>query len=945
MGRLKDAGIDLSVGSKGDSHDDALAETIIGLYETELIRREGPWRNLEDVELATLEWVSWFTGKRPWQLLPFPCPEAAPREPEENLLRLNAGADHIVYSPVMDADRYSRLKRIFFEASSREVDEREAFIDEACRDDPELRSQVHDLLQTAGPLTPHLARSDLPSVEAIGAGDRIGPYNLLEKIGEGGMGTVWRARQETPVRREVAVKLLRAGIETADALARFEAERQALALMDHPCIAKVYEAGTTKGGRPFFAMEYIRGEPITEYCDRRRLTLRERLALFLRTCDGVRHAHQKAIIHRDLKPSNILVTVLDDLAVPKIIDFGVAKAMAHRLTDRTMVTYLGQLIGTPEYMSPEQAEMGGADVDTRTDVYALGVILYELLSGSLPFDSKTLREGGFEGVRRLIREVDPLRPSERLGSMGQQQTDHVAAARATEPVMLLGAVRGDLDWIVMKALEKDPVRRYESPSQLAADIQRHLEDEPVVARPPSTAYRMSKFLRRHRVTVSVAALVVGLLVVFAVTMAFQAARIARERDRANVQTAVARETTDFLVDLFRVADPAESRGEEVTARELLDRGSARLYDEIQDPAVRAELTGEIGLIYQNLGHYPEAGRLLGDAAALHAETFGPDDPRTLAALDDLAGLEDDAGRFAVAESLYLAVLDGWRRIGGEEDERYLDTRHGLALVHKSQDRMEEAEEGFQSVLETLRRLGREDEPAALAALANLATVHLRTGKPGEAEPLLKEVLARRRRLLGDDHPSTLGTMARLGSLYREIGRHDEAVEILRETANAQRRVLGTRHPDYSITLEYLANVHAARENWEEAAGAYTAILELRRDELGPEHPNTLISMHNLSSALAMTGRRAEAESLATLTWETRRRVIGESHEHTLGTLYSLSVLAAMREDREEAVEWLGEAVRLGYARPSILTNEEFKRFRGDPEFEALREEVRRRLED
>ena len=844
----------------------------------------------------------------------------------------------------MDADRYSLFKRLFFEATSMSVEEREAFLDRECGNDLELRSQVLELLQTVGPQTLHLAAPEAFPLEPIGSGDRIGPYKLLEPIGEGGMGTVWRARQDEP-RRDVAVKLLRAGLETADALARFEAERQALALMDHPCIAKVYDAGTTNAGRPFFAMEYIRGDPITEYCDRRRLPLGERLSLFLRTCEGVRHAHQKAIIHRDLKPSNILVTVVDDEPVPKIIDFGVAKAMSHRLTDRTMVTYLGQLIGTPEYMSPEQADMSGAHIDTRTDVYALGVILYQLLSGSLPFDSKTLREGGFEGIRRLIRDVDPLRPSERLESMGEEQTDRVTAARATDPATLLGVIRGDLDWIVMKALEKSPARRYESPAQLADDIRRHLDDEPVLARPPSTLYRVGKFFRRHRATVGLTVLVFLFLVVFGTTMTIQAARIARERDRANVQTAVAQETKDFLVDLFRVADPRESRGTDVSARELLDRGSARLRNEIRDPTVRAELIGEMGLIYRNLGVYEEARPLLTEAADLHLENFGQDDPRTLAARGDLAGLENQSGRSAAAESLFLDVLDGWRRTVGPEDDRYLAAAHDLALVHRNQGRLEEAEAGFSDVLETLRRLDRRDDPTALAALANLAVVYTRTGRLAEAEVLLDEAVERRRRVLGEDHPQTLVTLSTLGRVYVGQERYDEADVLLRETANTQRRVLGDRHPNYSVTLGLLANLHSFREDWDQAAIAFTTIYELRRDTLGPEHPLTLVSMHNLSATLAHVGRVAEAESLAIETLEIRRRVIGETHEHTLGTIYSLAIILARKGDREAAIKRLEEAVGLGFAHPSVLTFEGFDNLRGDPRFEAVREEIRKRLDE
>src|SRR5512136_3178105 len=339
----------------------------------------------------------------------------------------------------------------------------------------------------------------------------IGPYHLLQKIGEGGMGEVWVAEQQKPIHRRVALKLIKAGMDTRQVIARFESERQALAVMDHPAIAKVFEAGETDQGRPYFVMEYVQGIPITVYCDQNRLTTKERLELFRHICEGVQHAHQKAIIHRDLKPSNILVTIQDGVPVPKIIDFGVAKATARSLTERTMYTELGVLIGTPEYMSPEQAEMSGQNVDTRTDVYSLGAILYELLVGALPFDPKDLRRAGFDEIRRRIREEDPPKPSTKLSTMGDASTAQ-AHNRRTERPALIRQIRGDLDWITMKALEKDRTRRYGSPSDMAADIERYLHHQPIIARPPSTAYKVQKFVRRHRVGVGVAATLAVLLV-------------------------------------------------------------------------------------------------------------------------------------------------------------------------------------------------------------------------------------------------------------------------------------------------------------------------------------------------------------------------------------------------------------------------------------------------
>ena len=337
--------------------------------------------------------------------------------------------------------------------------------------------------------------------------ESIANFKVLQRIGEGGMGEVYEAEQTDPIRRRVALKVIKWGMDTKEVLARFESERQALALMNHPNIAKVYDAGMTESGRPYFSMEYVKGVPLTDYCDTHRLSTEERLRIFIQVCMGVQHAHQRGVIHRDIKPSNMLVTIQDDEAVPKIIDFGIAKATSQRLTERTVFTELGQWIGTPEYMSPEQAEMTGLDIDTRTDVYSLGVVLYELLVGAQPFDSTTLRSAGFDEMRRRIREEEPPRPSTRL-THGDRDSDVAAERRRTSATNLARELKGDLDWIVMKALEKDRTRRYATPMDLAADVQRHMDNEPVEASPPSAVYRLGKFVRRNRVAVATVSLVV-----------------------------------------------------------------------------------------------------------------------------------------------------------------------------------------------------------------------------------------------------------------------------------------------------------------------------------------------------------------------------------------------------------------------------------------------------
>ena len=728
------------------------------------------------------------------------------------------------------------------------------------------------------------------------AAESIGPYRLLQKVGEGGMGDVWLAEQSEPIRRRVAVKLIKAGMDTKQVVARFEAERQVLALMDHPAIAKVFDAGETPRGLPYFVMEYVQGESISTYCDRQRLATIDRLELFLAVCEGVQHAHQKGVIHRDLKPSNVLVTAQGDKAVPKIIDFGVAKATAQRLTERTMFTELGALIGTPEYMSPEQAEMTGLDVDTRTDVYALGVILYELLTGALPFDSKELRQQGFGEIQRRIREVEPPRPSARVSTLGDRATES-ARARRTEPARLAGHLKGDLDWITMKALEKDRTRRYGSPSELAADIGRHLDHRPVLAGPPSTTYRVGKFVRRHRFGVAAAALVVIALIGFGVTMAVQARRIAMERNRAE-------RVSEFLTGLFKVSDPSEARGNAVTAREILDKGAEKIEKELaQDPQVQAQLLGTMGSVYVNLGLLPKAEPLLARALEIRRRVNGPRHPDTLSRMDALAYLYEQQGRYVDAEKLEAEVVALRRSVLGENHVDTLSAMNRLAITYERQGRYDESEKLYQEVLEARRRVLGKDHVDMLWSLDTLAAAHMNRGRYDEAEKLFLEEIEGRTRTQGADHPSTLWAMNNLGLTYQGQRRWDKAEAVHLKTLEIRRRVLGSDHPRTIASMANLSNVYLAEGRNEEAERLAREALESNRRVLGPDHRNSLSSLAGLAKVQLELGRTAEAEKLYDEALEGMGRVLGKEHPDRLTTMRDLADAYA-REGRLDDAERL-----------------------------------------
>ncbi len=775
-----------------------------------------------------------------------------------------------------------------------------------------------------------------------GVGDsatrQIGPYRLLQLLGEGGMGEVWLAEQVTPIRRTVALKLIKAGMDTKAVVARFESERQALALMDHPNIAHVYDAGTTLEGRPYFVMEYVPGQPITDYCDRHRLTMKERLELVMQVCDGVEHAHQKAIIHRDLKPSNVLVVTQSDKAVPKIIDFGLAKAMAQRLTDKTMFTELGVLLGTPEYMSPEQADLLEQNVDTRTDVYSLGMILYELLVGALPFDMKTLRAAGLEAILRLIREEDPPKPSTKVRMLGPQSVAS-AEKRREEPQSLARYLQGELDWITLKALEKDRARRYGTVSELSADLSRYLRSEPVAAGPATAGYRLRKYALRHRFGLVTAVAVVMLLAGSVGVQAFQLHRTRLERDRANRERDRANRITDFMTGMFKLSDPGEARGNSVAVREILDKASADIDTSLtKDPELQAQMMFTMAGVYDNLGLYPRAQSLYERALELCRRTFGPEDDQTLKTMQNLAIVMAHQGHYDQTERWNRQLFDIQRRTRGPEDPRTLVSMSNLAVVLHQQGRYAEATQLNRPLLDIQRRVLGPEHRNTVRTIANLAAVLIDQGQFAEAEKLDREALDIQQKAFGPDNPDAIRTMSWLAIVLYNQQKYAEAEKWNRQTLESQRRVYGPEHPWTLLAMNTMAAILAAEDKYADAEKMYRQALDIQQRLLGKEHPDTLRTMANLVLVLASEHRYDEAEAMDRGALAIQRRVLGPQHPDTAASIYNLGCVMAQRGNKDEALSLLRQAVDNGLPPQTDVNMDKdsaLAPLRGDARFEAL----------
>lgn len=758
----------------------------------------------------------------------------------------------------MDQLALDSERRLFEAALELEGDARQRLLQEICAQEAALGARIQALLAAHDrpELSPAAFETSLGATEP----QCVGPYRLLERVGEGGMGVVYVAEQTEPVRRRVALKLIKGVTYSRESVGRFHSERQALALMNHPNIARILDAGSTDDGRPFFVMEYVHGPLLLDYCDRRRLSIDGRLELFIQVCEAVQHAHQKGVIHRDLKPSNILVEEVDGKATPKVIDFGVAKMLYQRLDDSTMHTRLGGFIGTPGYVSPEQAQTSGLDVDTRADVYSLGAVLYELLSGLRPFDFRGVDLGE---MQHCLVHRDPKPPSTRVLEDGD--TLDRARCRRVDGDGLLRSLRGDLDWITLKALEKDRSRRYAAASELAADLRRHRAHETVLARPPSTAYQLSRFVRRHALLLAVGTLALLALVIGTIGTTLGLIRAKEEAERARVHAAVAEEINGFLNDDLLAAVAPGQQGIDVTMREVLDTAAQRVEGRFpQQPLVEASLRRTIGRTYGSLGVLSSAEPHLRRSLELFQQELGAADSVTRTLHFELGVLYRGQGRLGDAEKALEQVrVEASAELdlqNGALDELSLSAVEELAIVRQQAGRFDQAEVLYLRAFEGREALLGREHPDTLRVLARLAVVYRYTERWHEAERIHREAVAVNRVHYGDEHPRTLNAISRFAAFYLGWGRNEPAEMLLREGLAPSRRVLGEEHPSTLIMINNLGWLYLKQGRFEESEKLLLENLEVKQRILGELHPSTLEGLQNLVilyEEMAATSRHAE----------------------------------------------------------------------------------------
>lgn len=821
---------------------------------------------------------------------------------------------------------------------------RQEYLAQACAGDTELQRQVEQMLEhhfQAGSFLQSPAPG-LPSTISMPmetAGQKIGPYKLLEKLGEGGMGTVWKAQQSEPVKRLVALKLIKPGLDSVSVLRRFDAERQALALLSHHNIAKMLDAGTTETGRPYFVMELVKGVPITKYCDETHTSIEERLRLFILVCQAIQHAHQKGIIHRDIKPSNVLVCMEDGKSVPKVIDFGVAKALLSPLTEGTLHTALNQIVGTLEYMSPEQAELNALDIDTRADIYALGVLLFELLTGTTPLTREELKHVAVVGMLRKVKESQPKKPSTRL-SESKEKIASLAALRRTEPTKLMKEVRGDLDWIVLKCLEADRTRRYETANAVAREIERHLANEPVEARAPSTNYRIKKFFVRNRWGVAAASLIMLSLVsgVLGLTwgllraehhrvLAEQSAQAERDaklvadtkRTEAENNLAFAKKGNEILGSVFSSLNPEEKYETLADLRNALKKNLENAVNQLEGSAIGdqltvAEMQNTLGYSLLGLGEYAKAILLFQKSYATRIQQFGADHSATLVSMINLATGYMHAGKLDLALPLLEEALKLAKAKLGTHHTHTLTTMNNLAMGYMQAGKLNLALPLLEESLQLTKvKLGA-DDPSTFTSMNNLAMCYQFVGKRDLALQLSEETLKRRKAKLGADHPHTLQSMNNLAMCYKDAGKLDLALPLLVETVKRRKANLGVDHSNTFQSMGNLALGYQDAGKLDLALPLFEETLKVTKAKLSDDHPDTLKCINNLARAYHHAGKLDLALPLYEETIKLSKAKLGTDHPNTLICMNNLAIYYKEVGKLDLALPLLEETLKLTKAK-------------------------------
>lgn len=838
--------------------------------------------------------------------------------------------------------RWQRVQALLETAFDLPEEGRSAYLDEACADAPELRPVVEALLvaeSAAGSLLESPLADVAPGLiaEATGSppasrltGRKVGQYHLVEEVGHGGMGSVYLAeRSDGQFRQRVAVKLLRHALATDELRARFFTERQILATLNHPNIAHLHDGGVSEDGTPYLVLEYVEGRPLDEYCDARQLSIEARLDLFMAVADAVQYAHRNLIVHRDLKPSNILVS---EEGRPKLLDFGIAKLLdGGDLPESAPLTRTGIYLMTPEYASPEQ--LRGGPVTTATDVYQLGVVLYQLLAGRRPHD---LAARSAAEIERIVCHEEPLPPSAAVGGSdaspggsvtGGRTAEEIARARGTTPQRLRKRLQGDLDTIVLAALRKEPDRRYGSVETLVEDIRRHLAGRPLRARPDSRLYRARKFVRRHPGGVVGAAAAVLAIGVYTVTLTFTAGRLQAERDRARIEAEKAAQVTEFLVDLFEAADPAQARGESLTARELLEAGLAQVERLPIAGGVRAPVLGVMARVYQSLGRYDQALPLAEEALRLQRATLGDGHAGVAESLNQVGEVLRHQGEYDRAEELHREALALRRQLFGEEHPDVATSLTNLGTVLWAKGDLDGAEELHRRALAIYQEVLGDEHTDVARVMNSLGNVLDQKGDFDEAEAFHLQALELWQRLLGEDHPHVAASLNNLGVVTRRKGDLESAEQYYRRALALWQMLLGTEHPYVAASLNNLGVVAARRGDLREAEQLYRQGLELRQRLLGEKHPSVATSLNNLGVVLRRQGEFVRAEEYHLRALALQRELLGDDHPNVAHSLHNLGLTLEERGDLAGAEQYYRDALAmrlelLGEEHPTVAETRE-----------------------